>query len=53
MKRLNKQQLAALEDELYDNLSEACWGILKETHLSDSFRHCVQNTFEDAIEHLG
>jgi hypothetical protein len=31
MKKLNKEQLANLEDKLYDNLSDACWEILRTT----------------------
>jgi hypothetical protein len=53
MKKLNDKQLAALEDKLYDNLSDACWEILKDDRLSDGFRHCVQDNLETVLEHLG
>lgn len=53
MKKLNKKQLADLEDKLYDNLSDACWEILKDDRLTQEFRHCVQDNLETVLEHLG
>ena len=53
MKKLNKKQLANLEDKLYDNLSDACWEILKDDRLTGEFRHCVRDNLETVLEHLG
>jgi hypothetical protein len=53
MKKLNKKQLANLEDKLYDNLSDACWEILKDDRLTEEFRYCVQDNLKTVSEHLG